>query len=118
MRILILLTYAILFLFSLSVYCQSKQPKVIKFPDGIKVEIKNFLSYEPLEPRAAIYKGIYKKQVVYWIPRPWCCDQISSLYTKKGKVICRSGGIAGFRECPDVEKEVKGLKVIWVDNRK
>jgi hypothetical protein len=96
---------------------QTNSAKQDSIPQWVRQMIKSYSAEPPRSPRAVIYKGEYKGQVVYSIPQPWCCDLMSLVRTADGKTICEFGGIAGINTCKDFDEEFKNRVVLWEDKR-
>ncbi len=71
------------------------------------------------QPTIRIFRYEYKGQQVYWESAP-CCDQYSTVYTLKGKIICHpDGGITGNGDgqCASFDKEKTNERLVWQDPR-
>ena len=71
------------------------------------------------QPTIRMFRYAYKGQQVYWESAP-CCDQYSTVYTLKGKIICHpDGGITGNGDgqCASFDKEKTNERLVWQDPR-
>ncbi|HET9033859.1 MAG TPA: hypothetical protein VFN25_13270 [Dokdonella sp.] len=76
---------------------------------------------EPVaNPPRRILRYRYRDQFVYYVP-PSCCDQPSTLYDAKGKVLCApDGGLTGRGDgrCTDFREKRSNESLVWSDVRK
>jgi hypothetical protein len=94
-------------------------PSDSRNPDWVNDLIKQFEDAPVGNPPQSIWKYDYKGETVYYVP-PQCCDQYSTLYDAKGKVICApDGGFTGTGDgrCRDFFQERKNGVLIWRDSR-
>ena len=88
-------------------------------PDWIKGSITKYQNEPVGNPPQSIWQYEYKGQVVYYVPAQ-CCDQFSTLYDSKGKVLCAlDGGFTGTGDghCTDFFQQRKNERLIWKDTR-
>lgn len=88
-------------------------------PQWLKARIAETLSHRKQYPIIRILRYEYEGQTVYWESAP-CCDQFSTLYDTKGRVICNpDGGITGKGDgkCPDFDKKKANEQIVWQDPR-
>ncbi len=88
-------------------------------PQWLKARIAATLGERKQYPIVRIYRYRYRNQTVYWETAP-CCDQQSTLYDTKGRVLCRpDGGITGKGDerCVDFDKQKADEKLVWQDPR-
>ncbi|WP_231717499.1 DUF6970 domain-containing protein [Hymenobacter sp. DG25A] len=100
------------------------EPAMVRFdttarPAWLQKKISALQADKPQNPRARILSYTLEGQTVYYQSAP-CCDQFTTLYDAKGKVICQpDGGITGRGDgkCPDFEKNRTNEKLVWEDAR-
>ncbi|RYU81070.1 DUF6970 domain-containing protein [Hymenobacter persicinus] len=88
-------------------------------PQWLETRIQNHLAEKKQNPPVHIYRYRYNDQVVYFETAP-CCDQFSTVYDAKGKVLCHpDGGITGRGDgqCADFTKNRTAEMLVWQDPR-
>ncbi|GAA4018907.1 hypothetical protein GCM10022408_36010 [Hymenobacter fastidiosus] len=88
-------------------------------PGWLQTRIQNHLTERKQNPPVHVYRYQYNNQVVYFETAP-CCDQFSTVYDRKGKVLCHpDGGITGRGDgnCADFIKKRTGEMLVWQDPR-
>jgi hypothetical protein len=88
-------------------------------PKWLQARIQSVLSERKRNPIIRILSYQYQGQTVYYQSAP-CCDQFSTVFDTKGRVICNpDGGITGKGDgkCPDFEKNKTTEKLVWQDPR-
>lgn len=99
-------------------------PHMVEFdtaarPQWLEARIQKLLGGERLNPPIQIFRYRYRNQVVYFETAP-CCDQFSTLYDSKGKVLCQpDGGLTGKGDsgCLDFAKKRSEEMLVWQDAR-
>ena len=72
-------------------------------PQWLEARIEKLSTQAKLNPPVQILRYRYRNQVVYYETAP-CCDQFTTLYDSRGRVLCKpDGGITGIADvnCPD-----------------
>jgi hypothetical protein len=95
------------------------RPTEPEYPDWLDAIIKRYQREPVGNPPQSIWRYEYKGQVVYYVPAQ-CCDQFSTLYDAKGKIICSpDGGFSGRGDghCTDFFSTRANEKLIWKDSR-
>jgi hypothetical protein len=88
-------------------------------PAWLETRIQNHLAEKKQNPPIHIYRYQYNDQVVYFETAA-CCDQFSTLYDRRGKVLCHpEGGFTGRGDgqCPDFTKNRTSEMLVWQDPR-
>ncbi|GAA4351230.1 hypothetical protein GCM10023185_09720 [Hymenobacter saemangeumensis] len=94
-------------------------PDTTHRPQWLQERIANVLSERKRTPIIRIMRYDYKGQTVYYQSAP-CCDQYSTVFDSKGRVLCNpDGGITGKGDgkCPDFDKNKTNEKLVWQDPR-
>lgn len=67
--------------------------------------------------KVEIYKCIYKSQEGFIIDKcVRCPDGLVEFYNCEGTVICEFGGMFGRNTCPDFERNVTNMELIWTND--
>ncbi|SHI41202.1 hypothetical protein SAMN02745146_0803 [Hymenobacter daecheongensis DSM 21074] len=88
-------------------------------PRWLEARIQSHLAEPKLNPPIHIYRYRYNGEAVYFETAP-CCDQFSTVYDAKGKVLCHpDGGITGRGDgnCADFTKKRTAEMLVWQDPR-
>jgi hypothetical protein len=88
-------------------------------PQWLEARIQKLSAQEKLNPPIQILRYRYQNQVVYYETAP-CCDQFTTLYDSRGRVMCKpDGGLTGKGDgnCPDFVKERTEERLVWQDPR-
>jgi len=88
-------------------------------PQWLAARIQKLSTQEKLNPPIQILRYRYRNQVVYYETAP-CCDQFTTLYDSRGRVLCKpDGGLTGKGDgnCPDFTKERTEERLVWQDPR-
>lgn len=121
--------YLMIFLLILLVIGCSDDKKLLESGDGTGGapgqadwlnELIALLESEPVRnPPALIARYSYEEETVYWVPS-YCCDEMSTLYSSEGEIICSpGGGLSGDGDgvCPDFFDLRSDEEIIWEDPR-
>ena len=88
-------------------------------PLWLRQRIQGILAVRKRNPAIRIVRYQYQGQAVYYESAP-CCDQNSTLYDAKGKVLCHpEGGMTGKGDdqCANFDKRKTSELLVWQDPR-
>ena len=88
-------------------------------PLWLQRRIAEILAERKRTPLIRVLSYEYKGQLVYFESAP-CCDQYSTVYDTRGRVLCHpDGGITGKGdgECADFDKNKSKEMLVWQDPR-
>jgi hypothetical protein len=88
-------------------------------PQWLQARIQKLSAEEKASPPVQIFRYLFRNQVVYYETAP-CCDQFTTLYDSRGRVLCKpDGGLTGRGDgnCPDFTKERTQERLVWQDPR-
>jgi hypothetical protein len=88
-------------------------------PQWLQSRIQNILATRKRNPIIRISRYQFEGETVYYETAP-CCDQQSTLYDVKGKILCHpEGGITGKGDgkCSNFDKRKTNEQLVWQDPR-
>ena len=77
-------------------------------------EIKTGLEISTSASKKKITQFTYNNESVFLVDICInCTDNLTSLYSCDGTIVCEFGGIAGLNTCPDFDKNATNEIILW-----